>query len=235
MLFRSAQAITAPVLACATNSPILLGRRLWRETRVALFQQSVDGRSQTHQLRGRRPRVNFGDGWVKNSVLEIFREDIARFRLLLATDIDEDPESVLDRGGVPALTALRLHNGTVYRWNRACYGISDGKPHLRIEARALPAGPTVLDEIANGAFFFGLMSAISHEVPDVSKVMSFDDAKGNFIADHEGIEMFTIGQRKGLPGGSPRPRYVIDIDPQTNRVIVGDEEDLVREIGRAHV
>jgi CBS domain-containing protein len=181
-LYNVAQAITAPVLACATNSPILLGRRLWRETRVALFQQSVDGRSQTHQLRGRRPRVNFGDGWVKNSVLEIFREDIARFRLLLATDIDEDPESVLDRGGVPALTALRLHNGTVYRWNRACYGISEGKPHLRIEARALPAGPTVLDEIANGAFFFGLMSAISHEVPDVAKVMSFDDAKGNFIA-----------------------------------------------------
>lgn len=181
-LYNVAQAITAPVLSVATNSPVLLGRRLWRETRVALFQQSVDARSAAHQLRGRRPRVNFGDGWVRDSVLEIFREDIARFRTVLATDIDEDPAAVLDRGGVPALTALRLHNGTVYRWNRACYGISDGKPHLRIEARAFPAGPTITDEIANGAFFFGLMSAISHEVPDVSKVMSFDDAKGNFIA-----------------------------------------------------
>lgn len=181
-LYNVAQAITAPVLSVATNSPVLLGRRLWRETRVALFQQSVDARSAAHQLRGRRPRVNFGDGWVRDSVLEIFREDIARFRTVLATDIDEDPAAVLDRGGVPALTALRLHNGTVYRWNRACYGISDGKPHLRIEARAFPAGPTVTDEMANGAFFFGLMSAISHEVPDVSKVMSFDDAKGNFIA-----------------------------------------------------
>ena len=181
-LYNVAQAITAPVLSVATNSPVLLGRRLWRETRVALFQQSVDARSAAHQLRGRRPRVNFGDGWVRDSVLEIFREDIARFRTVLATDIDEDPAAVLDRGGVPALTALRLHNGTVYRWNRACYGISDGKPHLRIEARAFPAGPTVADEMANGAFFFGLMSAISHEVPDVSKVMSFDDAKGNFIA-----------------------------------------------------
>jgi CBS domain-containing protein/gamma-glutamyl:cysteine ligase YbdK (ATP-grasp superfamily) len=181
-LYNVAQAITAPVLAAATNSPLLLGRRLWRETRVALFQQSVDARSQTHQLRGRRARVNFGDGWVRDSVLEIFREDIARFRLLLATDIDESPETVLDRGGVPALTALRLHNGTVYRWNRACYGISDGKPHLRIEARALPAGPSVVDEIANGAFFFGLMAAISHEVPDVAKVMSFDDAQANFLA-----------------------------------------------------
>jgi CBS domain-containing protein len=181
-LYNVAQAITAPVLAVSTNSPVLLGRRLWRETRVALFQQSVDARSAAHQLRGRRPRVNFGDGWVKDSVLEIFREDIARFRVVLATDIDEDPEAVLDRGGVPALTALRLHNGTVYRWNRACYGISEGKPHLRIEARAFPAGPTVLDEIATAAFFFGLMAAVSHEFDDVSKVMPFDDAKGNFVA-----------------------------------------------------
>ncbi len=181
-LYNVAQAITAPVLSAATNSPLLLGRRLWRETRVALFQQSVDARSAAHQQRGRRPRVNFGDGWVRESVLEIFREDIARFRVVLATDIDEDPEAVLTRGGVPAMTALRLHNGTVYRWNRACYGISDGKPHLRIEARAFPSGPSVPDEIANGAFFFGLMAAVSHEFDDVSKVMSFDDAKGNFVA-----------------------------------------------------
>jgi CBS domain-containing protein/gamma-glutamyl:cysteine ligase YbdK (ATP-grasp superfamily) len=181
-LYNLAQAITAPVLAASTNSPVLLGRRLWRETRVALFQQSVDARSASEQQRGRRTRVNFGEGWIKQSVLEIFREDLARFRLLLATDIDEDPEAVLARGGVPALTALRLHNGTVYRWNRACYGIHNGKPHLRIEARALPAGPSVLDEMANAAFFFGLMAAISREVPDVSKVMSFDDAHANFVA-----------------------------------------------------
>lgn len=181
-LYNCAQAITAPVLAAATNSPILLGRRLWRETRVALFQQSVDGRSAAHQVRGRRPRVDFGDGWMRESVLEVFREDIARFRLLLATDLDEDPMKVLDRGGVPNLTALRLHNGTVYRWNRACYGISDGKPHLRIEARAFPAGPSVLDEIATGAFFFGLMSSVSHQVHDVAKVMKFDDARANFLA-----------------------------------------------------
>ncbi|HZN41339.1 MAG TPA: CBS domain-containing protein, partial [Planctomycetota bacterium] len=148
----------------------------------ALFQQSVDARSAAHQSRGRRPRVNFGDGWVRDSVLEIFREDIARFRVVLATDIDENPVAVLDRGGVPVLTALRLHNGTVYRWNRACYGISAGKPHLRIEARAFPAGPSVVDEMANAAFFFGLMAAVSHEFDDVSRVMSFDDAKGNFVA-----------------------------------------------------
>ena len=181
-LYNTAQAITAPVLAASTNSPLMLGRRLWRETRVALFQQSVDSRSAAHQLRGRRPRVDFGDGWVRDSVLEIFREDIARFRVMLASDLDEDPGAVLDRGGVPEMTALRLHNGTVYRWNRPCYGISDGKPHLRIEARAFPSGPSPLDEIATAAFYFGLMAALSHEFDDISKVMSFDDARGNFVA-----------------------------------------------------
>ncbi|GAB4151890.1 MAG: glutamate-cysteine ligase family protein [Planctomycetota bacterium] len=181
-LYNVAQAITAPVLAAATNSPLLLGKRLWRETRVALFQQSVDTRSSALQHRGRRPRVSFGDDWVRESVLEIFREDVARFRVVLATDLDEHPDQVLDRGGLPEMTALRLHNGTVYRWNRACYGIANGKAHLRIEQRALPSGPTIADEVANAALFFGLMAAISHEIPDVSKVMSFDDAKGNFLA-----------------------------------------------------
>jgi len=181
-LYNTAQAITAPVLAASTNSPMLLGRRLWRETRVALFQQSVDSRSAAHQLRGRRPRVSFGDGWVRDSVLEIFREDIARFRVMLASDLDEDPGAVIDRGGVPAMTALSLHNGTVYRWNRACYGISDGKPHLRIEARSFPSGPSPVDEIATAAFYFGLMAAVRHEFDDVSRVMSFDEARGNFVA-----------------------------------------------------
>jgi CBS domain-containing protein len=181
-LYNTAQAITAPVLAASTNSPVLLGRRLWRETRVALFQQSVDSRSAAHQLRGRRPRVSFGDGWVRDSVLEIFREDIARFRVMLASDLDEDPEALLDRGGVPAMTALRLHNGTVYRWNRACYGISDGKPHLRIEARSFPSGPSPVDEIATAAFYFGLMTAVRHEFDDVSRAMSFDEARGNFVS-----------------------------------------------------
>ena len=151
-LYNVAQAITAPVLAASTNSPILLGRRLWRETRVALFQQSVDARSAAHQLRGRRPRVDFGDAWVRDSVLEIFREDIARFRVVLASDIDEDPDAVLDRGGVPELTALRLHNGTVYRWNRACYGVERRHRRTCASRRAHPArGPdAVIDEMANG-------------------------------------------------------------------------------------
>ncbi|MFH0944664.1 MAG: CBS domain-containing protein, partial [Planctomycetota bacterium] len=188
-LYNVAQVVTSPVLAAAVNSPVLLQHRLWQETRVALFQQSVDERSETFQHRGRRPRVSFGDDWIKKSVLEIFREDVARFRLVLTTDLGEASTQVLDRGETPQLQALRLHNGTVYRWNRACYGVMNGKAHLRIENRALPAGPTIRDEIANAAFFFGLMSAVADEYDDVTEVMSFDDAKGNFtMAARQGLK-----------------------------------------------
>lgn len=180
-LYNLAQAVTAPVLAAACNSAVVLGHRLWHESRIALFQQSVDERSEVQQYRGRRPRVSFGNAWVKESVLEIFREDIARFRLVLTTELGEPSTAILDRGGVPELTALRLHNGTVYRWNRACYGVHNGRAHLRIENRALPAGPTMLDEISNGAFFFGLMSAYAEEHKDITKVMRFEDAEANFF------------------------------------------------------
>lgn len=181
-LYNWAQAITAPLLAVAANSPVFLGHRLWHETRIALFQHSTDERSATRQLRSHPPRVSFGNGWIKDSVIEVFREEIARFRVLLTKEIDEDPMEVLARGELPALSALRLHNGTVWRWNRPCYGIKDGVAHLRIEQRAMPAGPTVLDEMANAAFFYGLMMALPAEFGDVDRLMQFDDAKDNFFA-----------------------------------------------------
>lgn len=179
--YNLAQVVTAPVLAVAVNSPTLLQHRLWHETRIALFQQSLDTRSAYMTERGQRQRVSFGEHWVEESVLEIYREDVARFRSLIAIASDEDPLKVLEHGGVPELRALRLHNGTVYRWNRPCYGISDGKPHLRIENRVLPAGPSVIDEVANAAFFVGLMSA-GEEFGDVTTAMGFDDARANFVA-----------------------------------------------------
>jgi CBS domain-containing protein/gamma-glutamyl:cysteine ligase YbdK (ATP-grasp superfamily) len=181
-LYNLSQAVAAPVLAAACNSPLLLGHRLWHETRVALFQQSVDTRSDTHIQRGTRTRVSFGDRWVKSSIMEIFREDVARFRSLISIPLGESPMAQLDRGEVPPLSALRLHNGTIYRWNRPCYGVSEGRAHLRIESRALPAGPTVRDQVANAAFYFGLLSALSDEVADVTRAMAFDDAKNNFIS-----------------------------------------------------
>ena len=180
--YNIAQVVAAPCLAAATNSPLLFGKRLWRETRIALFQQAVDTRSSNLYLREMRPRVHFGTDWVDESVLEIFKEDISRFRVLLTTELDEYPLDVLEKGGVPNLMALQLHNGTVYRWNRACYGITNGKPHLRIENRVLPSGPTVVDEIANGVFWYGLVAGLSDEYQDVSEHMDFDNARHNFIA-----------------------------------------------------
>jgi CBS domain-containing protein len=181
-LYNIAQVVTAPVLAAAVNSPVLMGKRLWNETRVALFHHSVDTRNDAHKARSARPRVGFGDRWVEDSVLEIFREDIARFRVVLSTALDEDPMESLRAGKAPELKALRLHNGTVYRWNRACYGIVDNVPHLRIENRALPSGPSVVDEVGNAAVFFGLMSALAEDIPDIRKEMDFDDAKHNFFS-----------------------------------------------------
>ena len=180
-LYNLAQAVTAPVLAAAVNSPLLLKRRLWHETRVALFQQSLDSRSDVHKQRGTRTRVNFGESWIKDSVLEIYREDVARFRAILGSELGESSLALLDRGEVPPLKALCLHNGTVYRWNRACYGVGGGKPHLRIEARALPAGPTPLDEMANAAFFFGLMAGLEKHHGDVTEALVFDHVKDNFV------------------------------------------------------
>ena len=181
-LYNLTQAVAAPVLAASCNSPLLFGRRLWRETRIALFQQSVDHRAAGLHMREQAPRVSFGRRWVDDSVLEIFQEDIARFKVLLSAEIDEDSLAVLRAGGVPVLKALRLHNGTIYRWTRPCYGILGGKPHLRIENRILPAGPSIVDEVANAAFWFGLLSGLSRVYPDIRRVMEFDTANENFVA-----------------------------------------------------
>jgi len=180
--YNLAQAITAPVLAAAVNSPLLFGHRLWQETRVALFQHSTDARSRPQLARSQPTRVSFGEGWLEHSVIALFHDQISRYRPIMITQADEDPFQVLARGETPLLSALRMHNGTVWRWNRACYGVADGVAHLRIENRALPSGPTVVDEIANAAFFAGLMLSLPQEYGDVANRMTFDDAKTNFFA-----------------------------------------------------
>ena len=177
-----AQAVAAPVLASAVNSPVLLGHRLWQETRLALFQHAVDERSPTQHERNRPARVTFGRDWVKDSILEVFHEDVARFRIIFTRELEENSMETLSVGKIPQLNAWRMHNGTIWRWNRACYGVMNGKPSLRIEARFLPAGPTVVDEMANAAFFLGLMMALPEEYGDVNDRMSFDDAKQNFFS-----------------------------------------------------
>lgn len=180
--YNLAQAITAPVLAAAVGSPILFGKRLWSETRIALFQQSVDTRTVGDHLRESSPRVTFGNEWVKDSILDIFQEDTARYRVMLSSEVTEDVEKLLAEGTPPMLNALQVHNGTVYRWNRPCYGVANGKAHLRIENRVFPSGPTVTDEMANTAFWLGLMNKMDDYHPNISEEMDFDDARMNFVA-----------------------------------------------------
>jgi CBS domain-containing protein/gamma-glutamylcysteine synthetase len=188
-MYNLAQLLAGPMVAISANSPLLFGRRLWAETRIALFRQAVDTRTQhAHHLRESEARVSFGTAWVKESIVEIFREDIARFRTLVGTDLDEDPMAVLDRGELPQLKALRLHNGTIYRWNRPCYGVMNGKAHLRIENRVMPSGPSVIDQVANGAFWFGLMAELGARMEGVSGRLDFDQAGANFYtAAREGM------------------------------------------------
>ncbi|MGD2045786.1 MAG: CBS domain-containing protein [Gemmatimonadota bacterium] len=188
-VYNVAQVAIAPVMAAAVNSPILFGKHLWDETRIALFQQAVDARSGTVHVRELSPRVRFGERWLDDSVIELFQDDVARFRVLLAIDVDEDPIEVLRWGGAPKLQALQLHNSTVYRWNRPCYGVTDGTPHLRIECRVLPAGPTVIDEVANAAFWSGLVLGAREEYGDVRNRIDFSEAKANFLAaSRHGLE-----------------------------------------------
>ncbi len=180
-LYNISLAVAAPVLAMAANSPLLFGKRLWHETRIALFQQSVDTRLSHDHLRERSPRVTFGNDWLHGSILDIYREDISRYRPVLSSDVEEDSLALIKQGILPKMRALQVSNSTVYRWNRPCFGITNGKAHLRIENRILPAGPTVVDEVANAAFWLGLMKGIALRQEDVRKNMDFSDARDNFM------------------------------------------------------
>lgn len=179
--YNIAQLLAAPTVAVGSNSPMLFGKRLWHETRIALFQKSVDTRITNEHLRDRSPRVMFGNNWLQKSVAELFKEDISRFRVMLMTEQQDTSLAEYEQGITPKLKALSIHNSTVYRWNRPCYGISpNGKPHLRIENRVLPAGPTVLDEMANSAFWLGMMVGFKDQYSSVHDRIDFDQVRSNF-------------------------------------------------------
>jgi CBS domain-containing protein len=228
-----AQAISGPVLAPSVNSPILLNHRLWHEARLALFQHAIDTRSPVHKGRNQTTRVNFGDAWVGDSVLDMLHEDAVRFRILLTQAAEEDSLAMVRKGGIPQLYSWRLHNGTIWRWNRACYGLINGRPGLRIEARYLPSGPTVMDEMANAAFFLGLMTALPAEYGDVSQLMPFDTAKTNFFnAARYGINSQTVW----IDGVSRRTGRLIleELLPRARRGLESagvDPEDIERFLG----
>jgi CBS domain-containing protein len=180
-MFNWAQVIAGPVLAACCNSPLLFGKELWSETRIALFTQSVDVRTNSFLLNDSQSRVSFEDHWQTGSISDIFKDNISRFRSLVTEEFEIDSIEMLRKGEIPKLRAMCLHNGTVYRWNRACYGSGGGKPHLRIENRYIPAGPTMIDQIANMAFWVGLMKGRNEEHLDIHEKLEFKDVKANFF------------------------------------------------------
>jgi len=181
-LYNWAHAISGPVLAAATNSPLFMGKRLWKETRIALFQQSADTRKSLSPYREEQERVTFGKDWERKSALHIFQDIVSRYSVLLPIETEEDSVEVFKNGKIPSLKALATHNGTIYRWNRLCYGITDNVPHLRIENRYLPSGPTIVDEVANAAFWTGLMHGIPDRYRNIHEKMNFADVRNNFFS-----------------------------------------------------
>jgi gamma-glutamyl:cysteine ligase YbdK (ATP-grasp superfamily) len=178
--WNAAQAVAGVQVALAANSPFLFGRELWRETRIPLFEQVTDTRPEELKEQGVRPRVWFGERWI-TSVFDLFEENLRYFPALLPLREDEDPVAALDRGAAPLLAELTLHNGTVYRWNRPVYAVVDGRPHLRVENRVLPAGPSVVDVVANAAFYYGVVRALAEAERPIWTRMSFSAAAENLV------------------------------------------------------
>jgi hypothetical protein len=194
--WNAAQVLAGPQLALGANSPFFLGQRLWAETRIPLFTQATDTRSVELKAQGVRPRVWFGERWI-TSIFDLFEENVRYFPSLLPEISDEEPEEVFERGEVPQLAELRLHNGTVYRWNRPIYDIVGGRPHLRVENRCLPAGPSIVDIMANAAFYYGAIRVLAEEDRPIWTRMSFSAAEENFEA----------GARRGIDARSYWPGF----------------------------
>ena len=193
------QAIAGPILSIMTNSPILLGKELWSETRIALFQQSMDLRNLSHISREQKPRVSFGNNWLKDSILELFTDDIARYPPLISSKFEENSLESVKKGIMPKLKAISIHNGTLYKWNRLCYGVQKNIAHLRIENRYIPSGPKVKDEIANALLWVGVMQGMPKKYEKIWEEMSFYDARGNFInASRTGINTYFNWFGKGI-------------------------------------
>ncbi|MCZ4100597.1 glutamate--cysteine ligase [Streptomyces sp. So13.3] len=200
-VWNAAQVLSGPQVAVGANSPFLFGRELWRETRPPLFQQATDTRPQELRAQGVRPLTWFGERWI-DSAYDLFEENLRYFPPLLPICDDEDPLATLDAGTVPHLKELTLQNGTVYRWNRPVYAVVDGVPHLRVENRVLPAGPTVADVIANTAFYYGLVRALAEAPRQVWHRLPFGAAAANFdAACRHGIGAVMHWPRPGRGGG----------------------------------
>lgn len=211
-VFNAAQLATAPVLAASGNSPTLFGHRLWEETRVALFKQAVDHRDSARRLERRPARVGFGSGWLDSGPFELFREAVEEHPVLLPVVDEQSPNDALRAGSIPGLREIRLHQGTVWQWNRPVYDAHDGG-HVRMELRALPAGPTIEDMLANTALLVGLSLGLAAAMKEVQASFEFERAHNNFYrAAQDGLEA-PLEWPKAL-GGLDRPATVRALIPQ---------------------
>lgn len=221
--FNTAQLVTPLVLALGANSPFFFGQRLWHETRIALFKQSVDCRMEDPLSQRRPARVYFGHGWVRKDIYELFAENVYLFEPLLPICSSENNHKKVLRGEAPSLDELRLHQGSVWSWNRPIYD-SAHSGHLRIEARSLPAGPSVDNMLANAALMTGLIEGLKPHIEKILPGLPFRYAEHNFYrAAKHGLnaKLFwpepSEGTLKELP--------VVDI---VNSLLVIAEEGLSR-------
>jgi gamma-glutamyl:cysteine ligase YbdK (ATP-grasp superfamily) len=221
--FNAAQMVTPIAMAIAANSPVFLGRLLWDETRIALFKQAIDARTPDRKEWRRAARVPFGHGWVRNSALELFAESIALFPPLIPIVSDEAPVRIVAEGRTPGLWELRLHQSTIWQWNRAIFDPADNG-HLRIELRALPAGPTIVDMAANAAFLFGLILGIRKDIRPLLAGFPFHYAEYNFYrAAQQGLDAELLWPRRTYPSpyAISARELVVDMLPVAERGLAG--------------
>lgn len=197
------QLVTPLVLALASNSPVVFGRRLWHETRIPLFKKSIDSRNESAPDSGQwqQPaRVNFGHGWLRDGAEELFAEATRLYTPLLPIIREVDPHAT-----VPSLNELRLQMGTIWLWNRPVYDDADGG-HLRIEMRALPSGPTPADMMANSALMIGLAEGLRPQIRDLITALPFRHATHNFYqAARAGVGASLVWPRLDQSGLEARP------------------------------
>jgi gamma-glutamyl:cysteine ligase YbdK (ATP-grasp superfamily) len=226
--YNAAQMAIAPVLALAGNSPLFLGHRLWRETRIALFKQSSDPRPVGQDGAARGPerlpsRISFGRGWVRRGISELLRETVMLHPPILAQVGVEEPMEAVQAGGVARLDELRLHSGTVYTWTRPVYDPAGGG-HLRIEMRALPAGPSTEDMLADAALLLGLTLALAPHAEQLLPALPFSYAEANFYrAAQHGLDatLFWPAATPPSPRAWPARALITALLPAARDALVG--------------
>jgi gamma-glutamyl:cysteine ligase YbdK (ATP-grasp superfamily) len=232
--WNAAQILSAPLVAASANSPFFLGKQLHHETRIALFEQATDTRTEELASQGVRPRVWFGEKWLTEGIFELFDENVRYYPALLPICEDEDPFQVLRAGDIPRLPELTLHNGTVYRWNRPVYEVHRGRPHMRIENRVLPAGPTVADAVANTALYYGLLNGLASQKPGLWDAMSFEAARDNFFAAARqglGAKLYWPKIGREVPAGELLVKHLVPIARDGLADWGVDDEDIERYLG----